>query len=81
MDEIRIFLEAASSHYDGIIGFSQGAVLAHFLYKLKQSNLIDWEILKDIKFSINLSGNHWKSSLFDNCHKQLEIPSLHFISP
>ena len=63
------------------MGFSQGAGAIHFLMKLKDSGMIKWKILDGIKFSINLNGNHIKSSFFENNDKQLDLPSLHFVSP
>lgn len=80
MDKIRIVFEKASDYYDGILGFSLGAVTVHFLLKLHQEKIIDWKILDGIKFSINMNSNHYKYSYFDNWNNQINIPSLHFVS-
>jgi len=71
LDKIRIIFENASDHYDGILGFSQGAVTVHFLLKLKEIGIIQWKILDGIKFSINLNGNHIRHSIFHNEDKQI----------
>ena len=65
-DKLRIEFEKASDHYDGILGFSMGAATVHFMMKLKQEKIIDWKILDGIKFSINMNGNHFKYSQFEN---------------
>jgi hypothetical protein len=41
-----------------------GAVTIHFIMKLKQQKIIDWKILDNIKFSINMNGNHFRYSQF-----------------
>lgn len=66
MEKIRLVFEAASDHYDGIMGFSQGTVILHFLLRLRETGIIKWKILDGVKFTINLSGNHLKFSQFKN---------------
>lgn len=66
MDKIRLVFEAASDHYDGVLGFSQGSVILHFLLRLKEAGVIKWKILDGIKFTINMNGNHLKFSAFKN---------------
>ena len=43
-----------------------GAATVHFMMKLKEEKIIDWKILDGIKFSINMNGNHFKYSQFEN---------------
>lgn len=45
--------------FDGLIGFSQGAVVSHFLTKVAQKQKVNWKGLQDLKFVILASGNHW----------------------
>ena len=35
LDKVRVAFEKASDHYDGILGFSQGAICVHFLFRLQ----------------------------------------------
>lgn len=48
------------------MGFSQGAIILHFLLRLKEAGVINWKILDGVKFTINLNGNHLKFSKFKN---------------
>jgi hypothetical protein len=35
LDKLKLAFEKASDHYDGILGFSQGAVCIHYLLRLQ----------------------------------------------
>jgi hypothetical protein len=63
------------------LGFSQGAVTAHFLFRLKESGVIQWKILEGVKFGIIMSANHINHPLLNNTEKQIQTPSLHMVSP
>jgi hypothetical protein len=41
------------------MGFSQGAVMAQSLVRFHRQGIINWKGLKNIKFCIIVSGNHW----------------------
>lgn len=46
--------------YDGIIGFSQGAIVTHFLISMQNAGRIDWKGLKNLRFCVIACGNHWE---------------------
>lgn len=80
MEKIRVKMEEASDHYDGALCFSQGSFLFHWLLWCQTRGLIDWPLLRNMKFFINFSGDSFRISMKSLDYKRFDLPSLHFLS-
>lgn len=80
MESIRLSLESHSDHYDGLIGFSQGSFTMQLLIWLQAAGVINWKVLKEIKFFISFSSYIPKYIRETSKGERLDLPSIHFLS-
>jgi hypothetical protein len=80
LGNIRKSFEEASSHYDGAMCFSQGSQIFQMILWAQEQKLIDWPMIKNLKFFINFSADSYRINLENLNYKRFEIPSLHFLS-
>lgn len=77
---IRTQIESASEYYDGALCFSQGSYVFQILLWYNLRGIINWPVIKNMKFFINFSADSFKVDLKSMDYKRFEIPSLHFLS-
>lgn len=77
---IRVSFEEASDHYDGAMCFSQGSQVFQMILWAQALKLIDWDLIKNLKFFINFSADSFRVNLRNLNYQRFSIPSLHFLS-
>ena len=80
ISKLRNIFEEASDHYDGALGFSQGSQTFQWLLWYQAKGLIDWPVIRNMKFFINFSADSFKINMKSLDYKRMSIPSLHFLS-
>lgn len=80
VDKMKKILEGASDYYDGALCFSQGSMAFQKLLWYQTKGLIDWPIIRNMKFFINFSADGFRLDMKSIGYKRLSIPNLHFLS-
>lgn len=69
-----------SDYYDGAMCFSQGSFMFQYILFLHAKGTLNWPIVRNMKFYINLSADSFRINMKSLNYQRLEIPSLHFLS-
>lgn len=70
-----------NEHFDGLIGFSQGCAMIHFILAMHALGAIKWKWLENVKFCMLVCGMTWNWEDIEKLKGvPLQIPSIHLIS-
>lgn len=81
-DSLKNMVAILDAHgpFDGMIGFSQGGAVLHFLILLKAKGLLKHKHLDSIKFAIFVCGVWWRFKEFEPVLNMIDFPTLHIVS-
>ena len=70
----------AHGPFDGMIGFSQGGAMAHFIVMAKSKGLLKHRYLDNIKFAIFIGSVWWRFREIEPSMSMIDFPTLHIVS-